>query len=560
MSAPSLRLRELLACRAGHLALAALLSALALLAAFGLLAFSGHFITATAIAGGSAATAVLFDIFRPGATIRLFAIVRTAGRYGERLVSHEAVLRLLASLRERLYAQLAALTPEPLARWSEGDLLQRVVGDVDAVAEAPLRAGLPLAGAVVVVIAALLVVAVADVSLLVPAALGLLAAGLLPIATAWRSGRDGAALAQYAARRRAALVDALRGLTTLSLCGAWPAWREHWLADDAQLLRAQFVQRLRESVGQALSLLLLGGAAVALLARADTAGVGTAQAPWIAAAVLGLLASWEALAPSTAAWLAWGRARAALQRLDALVATPPTVSFPDRADVPAACGRLELDEAGYRYAGRDGGLAPTTSSLAPGARLLVYGASGAGKSTLAALLSRSLDPQQGRVLLDGVDLRDYDEASLRTRVALLPQRPHLFAATVAENLRVADADADDARLRAVLQAVALDAWLARLPQGLETPLGEYGVGLSGGEARRLALARTLLRPAVLFVLDEPYEGLDAPLRQRVAAGVDRWIGAATLVLISHHEVVLPTTATTLHLRPREIVQGAPSAR
>ena len=152
------------------------------------------------------------------------------------------------------------LTPEPLARWSEGDLLQRVVGDVDAVSEAPLRAGLPLAGAVVVVIAALLVVAVADVRLLVPAALGLLAAGLLPIATAWRSGRDGAALAQYAARRRDALVDALRGLTTLSLCGAWPAWRETWLADDARLLRAQFAQRLRESVGQALALLLLGSA------------------------------------------------------------------------------------------------------------------------------------------------------------------------------------------------------------------------------------------------------------------------------------------------------------
>jgi len=530
MNTPSLRLRALLARRAGSLVLAALLGALALLAAFGLLAFSGHFITATAIAGGSAATAVLFDIFRPGATIRLFAIVRTAGRYGERLVSHEAVLRLLASLRERLYAQLAVLTPEPLARWSEGDLLQRVV------------------------------VAVADANLVVPAALGLLAAGLLPLATAWRSGRDGVALAQYAAQRRDALVDALRGLTTLSLCGAWPAWRETWLVDDAQLLRAQFVQRLRESVGQALALLLLGSAAVAVLARADAAGVSTVQAPWIAAAVLGLLASWEALAPLTAAWLAWGRARAAQQRLDALVATPPVLSFPDRAELPTARGKLELDAAGYRYAGRDGGLAPTTVNLAPGARLLVHGASGAGKSTLAALLARSLDPQQGRVMLDGMDLRDYDETSLRARVALLPQRPHLFAATVAENLRVADAQADDARLRAVLQAVALDAWLAQLPQGLETPLGEYGVGLSGGEARRLALARTLLRPAVLFVLDEPYEGLDAPLRRQVAAGVERWIGAATLVLISHHEVALPTAATTLQLQPRNVARDDSSAR
>jgi len=178
----------------------------------------------------------------------------------------------------------------------------------------------------------------------------------------------------------------------------------------------------------------------------------------------------------------------------------------------------------------------------------VRGESGAGKSTLAALLARSLDPQQGRVRLDGVDLRDYDEASLRARVAVLFQRPHLFAASVAENLRIADATADDARLRAVLQAVALDTWLAQLPQGLDTPLGEYGSGLSGGEARRLALARTLLRPAVLFVLDEPYEGLDAPLRRRVAAGMDAWIGAATLVLISHHAVPLAESATTLDLQ------------
>ncbi len=560
MSAPSLRLRELLARRAGSLALSLLLSAAALLAAFGLLAFSGHFITATAIAGGAAAGAVAFDIFRPGATIRLFAIVRTAGRYGERLVSHEAVLRLLAGLRERLYARLVALTPEPLARWSEGDLLQRIVGDVDALAEAPLRAGLPLAGGAIVAVAAVLVVAAADVSLLVPAATGLAAAALLPAATAWRSRRDGTVLARSAARRRDALVDALRGLTTLSLCGAWPAWCGTWLAEDAQLLRAQFAQRLRESVGQALALLLLGGAAVVLLARADAAGVTAAQAPWIAAAVLGLLASWEALAPLTAAWLAWGRARAALQRLDALVATPPLLAFPEHAALPPARGAVQLDAAGFRYAGRDGGLAPTTLNLAPGARLCVRGESGAGKSTLAALLARSLDPQQGRVRLDGVDLRDYDEAALRARVAVLLQRPHLFAASVAENLRIADANADDARLRAVLQAVALDGWLAQLPQGLDTPLGEYGSGLSGGEARRLALARTLLRPAVLFVLDEPYEGLDAPLRRRVAAGVDDWIGAATLVLISHHEVALSTEATMLQLQPRDRARDVPSAR
>ena len=202
--------------------------------------------------------------------------------------------------------------------------------------------------------------------------------------------------------------------------------------------------------------------------------------------------------------------------------------FPAAAELPRACGAVRVHDASYRYPGREAGVDGVTFALQPGARLCVRGASGAGKSTLAALLARSMDPDRGEILLDGCDLRRYDEASLRARVALLPQRPHLFAASVADNLRVADAQADDARLRAVLQAVALDAWLAQLPQGLDTPLGEYGVGLSGGEARRLAIARTLLRPAVLFVLDEPFEGLDAALRLNVSptASIAGWAGPA----------------------------------
>lgn len=546
----AVRLRDLLAPQAARFALALLLGALALLAAFGLLAFSGHFITAAAIAGGSAASAFAFDIFRPGALIRLFAIVRTAGRYGERLVAHDAVLRLLEGLRSRLYAALAALTPEPLARWSDGELLQRLVGDIDRLDEAPLRAVLPLAGAAVVAGVAFAVAVAADARFAAPVAAALLAAAVIvPLATARRSLRDGNALASQAGARRDGLVDMLRGLTTLSLSGAWPAWRDAWLAQDRVLLAAQFAQRRRESIGQAAALLAAGAGGWAVVALVEAGGAGS-SAPWNAAAVLGVLASAEALAPLTAAWLSWGRARAAAQRLDAVIATPPELAWRMGAALPVARGALAVREAGYCYRERASGLAPVSVSIAAGARLVVRGASGAGKSTFAALLARSIDPDAGDVRLDGVDLRDYDEASLRARIALLPQRPHLFAASVAENLRTADASADDARLHDVLRAVALDDWLASLPQGLQTPLGEYGVGLSGGEARRLALARTLLRRAVVYVLDEPFEGLDAPLRARVAAGIDSWAGAASVVLISHDAAVFDGHAQTLHLTPR----------
>lgn len=545
-----LRFRRLLRQQSRRLALALLLGVLALLAAFGLLAFSGHFITAAAIAGGSAATAAVFDIFRPGAMIRLFAVVRTAGRYGERLVAHDAVLRLMQTLRERIYARLAVLTPEPLARWSEGDLLQRLVGDVDALNEAPLRAGLPLASACVVIAAVLVVAGLADRAFIAPVAIALIvAAAVVPFATARRSLRDGRSLAQLAAARRDGLVDALRGLTTLSLCGEWPRWRDAWLARDRALLAAQLAQRVRESVGQSIATLALGVGACVLVALVGSREVPVTAAPWFAAAVLGVLAGSEALAPMTAAWLAWGRARAAAQRVGTLLAAEPLMAYPSApAALPPVRGALELQGVGYRYPGRDTGLAEITLAVAPGARLYVSGMSGAGKSTLAALLARCLDPTAGHIRLDGVDLRDYDEAALRRRVALMPQRPHLFAASVAENLRIADPQADDARLRDVLEAVALDVWLAQLPQGLATPLGEYGVGLSGGEARRLALARTLLRPAAVYVLDEPYEGLDRALRARVAAGVDAWVGEATLVLISHHAVALGADAMRLDLR------------
>ncbi|MBL8299258.1 MAG: thiol reductant ABC exporter subunit CydC [Rhodanobacteraceae bacterium] len=549
-----LRIARLLRRHWQRLGLALLLGLCALLAAFGLLVFSGQFIVAAAIAGSGAATAAAFDIFRPGALIRLFALVRTASRYGERLVAHDVLLRLLQTLRSRTYARLAALTPEPLARWSEGELLQRLVADVDALNEAPLRAGLPLAAAGAVVIAALIVAALVERDFLLPVAVALLLAALVvPLATACRSRRDGRQLAQCAAVRRDGLVDALRGLTTLLLCGAWPQWREAWLAEDRALLSAQFAQRVRESLGQAVAALTIGAGTCALVAVVASHDAPAFAAPGFAAAILGLLASAEALAPMTAAWLAWGRARAAAQRIGAVLASAPAITFPTSpASLPPPRGALELRRVSYIYPARSAGLAELTLSIAPGARLCVSGVSGAGKSTLAALLARSLDPASGDIRLDSVDLRDYDEAALRSRVALLPQRPHLFAASVAENLRIADPQADDARLQAVLQAVALDAWLAQLPQGLATPLGEYGTGLSGGEARRLALARTLLRPAAVFVLDEPYEGLDAALRARVAAGVDAWIGEATLVLISHHAVTIGVEATSLTLQPLRV--------
>lgn len=530
-----LALRPLLRAQWKPLALAALLAVLGLGAGAGLVAYSGLFIAATAMAGATGMAAT-FEIFRPGALIRLLALVRTTARYGERLVGHDAILRLLAALRSRVFDHLIALAPQPLARWSDGDLLQRLTADIDTLDEAPLRAGLPLlAGyAVAAGVGGLAWYAAGGLGLVVTTGL-LLAAVVIPLASAGHAQRHSETLLAQAAQRRAQLIDGLRCLTTLSLSGAWPQWRAQWRAEDDRTIAQQLRLRLREALGQAAVVVAIGLTAAAALWFAQRAA--TLPASGRVGVVLAVVASLEAIAPCAGALLAWARARAALARVQALLQQPPAIRYcADGAALPQACGEVSVHELAYRHAGRRGGLAPLSLQIPARARVLVRGVSGAGKSTLVALLTRQLDPQRGRILLDGVDLRDYDEASLRTRVACLPQRPHLFAASLAQNLRLADADADEARLRAVLQAVDLGEWLQALPQGLDTPIGEYGLGLSGGEARRVALACCLLRPAALYVLDEPFEGLDAETRVRVIAGLQAWIGDATLIVCSHQPV------------------------
>ena len=547
--------------RVALLCVALLLGALALLAGMGLLAYSGWFISATAIAGASGATALAFDIFRPGAIIRAFAVVRTAARYGERLVSHDAVLHLLADLRNQAYRKLARLAPEPLAQHSDGDLLQRVVGDVDTLDEGPLRVLLPLLWSVLVVALALLLVTLAHPTLFAVVAPWLLAAAfLVPAATARQAWLANRRLAELASRHREMAVDRLRGLTTLLLCGEWHHHREQWTALDREIVDGRLRQRLIDAAGLSVVMLCIGFAAWAVLYRGEALIASrTVSLPWLAMSALACLATLEALAPAASAMQAWARTSAANDRLDDLFNQDEQVVF-----LPASTGNsehvdprnrnvLSLQQASYFHP-RDGhdsasrGIGPTTFDITPGDRIVISGPSGSGKSTLAALLARTIDPQEGVVTFGGFDLCQIAEAPLRSSIALLTQRPHLFAMTLAENLRLGDPSADDTRLLAVLDAVALTAFTRALPLGLATPIGEYGLGLSGGEARRVAIARTLLQDASIVILDEPFEGLDSVTRERVVKGIDAWLSDAALIVISHHEIHFdkPNRRYTVH--------------
>lgn len=541
--------RTVLRPHACRFALAFVLGALTVLASLGLLALSGWFITAAAVAGAGAAAAAAFDIFRPGAVIRLCAIVRTAGRYGERLLSHDAVLGLLADLRLVCYRALARLAPEPLARWSEGELLQRAIADVEALDEAPLRAWLPLGWMLLVLAVVLALIGHVAPPLALAAAPWLAAAAIaVPLASSLLAGRAMRDLAVRAGRRREALIDLLRGLTTLSLYGAFEARRDGWRRLDQDLIDRRLRHRVLESCAQAVVVLLVGLGGWQLLRSGDRLVTdGAVAAPSLVMAVLASLATLEAFAPVAGALLAHARSHAAQRRLSDLLHAQPALPFGGTVATPAQTGALQLRGVARRHPGRADGIAPFDLDLPAGARLLVQGRSGAGKSTLLKLLARVVDPDGGCIVLDGTALTDYREDALRASIALLPQRPHLFAMSLAENLGLGDPRIGRSRMRAALEAVALGDWLARLPQGLDTRLGEYGTGLSGGEARRVALASVLLRGTPLVLLDEPFEGLDAQTEAAVVAGVHRWVGAGTLIVVSHRPVHFGVPAWRLRI-------------
>lgn len=503
-----------------------------LLAALSLLALSGWFISAAALAGLSSAAVIHFDIFRPGALIRLSAVLRTAGRYGERLVSHEAVLRLLSSLRSQVYHRLLPRLPNP--RLSSGELLERVVADVNTLDELPLRLLAPVVWALVVLLAILGLLYWQSTALMLRALPWLLLGAVaLPLLLALLASHLGRQQRRFSGERREVLIEALQGMISLHLHDAWGRQQQALAAIDQRVFSTQFRQSLVAAVGQALLVALLGLAVWSIL----TGGISLVQAgPFLTMAALAVLGLQESLAPLPAAFQAAAQGRAALQRVNDLGAVAPVAEFPSEGPAVSAAPELVVEGLSFHYPGRQQGLEAVSLRLPYGQWLALQGESGAGKTTLARLLVRLQQPDRGQILLDGRLISAYDEVTLRRTLHYVEQQPYLFNASVADNLRLARPKADDDVLWQALALVQLDTVVRGLPQGLETLIGEYGTGLSGGQARRLALARAVLAQAPITILDEPFEGLDRPTAEAVMDGLHQALENRSLILISHRPV------------------------
>jgi len=535
-----LGLGPLLGRRRWWLAGGVLLIFLSLAAGVMLLSLSGWFITASALAGLGLIAAL--DVFTPGAGIRLAAITRTVSRYLERLVTHEATFRLLADLRLRLFDHLLTLDEGQLRGLQRGDTLNRLTADVDTLDHLFLGViGPGVSAFVLTLLAGALTGWLVD-PWLAAATLGLvLAVNPLVAELTRRRGHDASralVTAMPGLRRHAS--DNLEALQDVVAFDLGERERGELEQRSARVIGLQERLQKLDAIAQALVTLTgLVGVWLALVLGIGLLRAGLITGPVLGLLALGVLALGEAWQGLPAAWRRLEQCRGAAQRLGETMEREPLLPAADPG-LPPAGQRLELRQVSFRY--RED-LPPVLQDfdleIAPGERVALVGPSGAGKSTLAMLMMRQLDPDAGTVCLEGVDLRRLDQDLLRRHIGLLAQRPVLFRDTLAANLRLAAPAASDAMLFQALETAGLADFAAGLEDGPETWIDEAASNISGGEARRIALARLVLTDCPIVILDEPTTGLDAATAGDISATLDTWLKGRTAIMITHDPALLP---------------------
>ncbi|OYU40582.1 MAG: ABC transporter [Pseudorhodobacter sp. PARRP1] len=522
----------------------AVLSVVVLVAGVTLLGVSGWFITAAA-AAGLAGLGAVFDVFRPSGSIRFLALGRTAARYGERVLTHDATLRAFATLRLRVLQAYLAAPYDRQSRLRGPQVLNRITADIDALDGLPLRLILPLiAGGVTLAASFVVLWAIAGIAIAGVVAVGFALGGAVVLIWAGRAANTPSRRVEYAAQAfRARLIDLVQARGDLAVYGQLAAQHQAVLSAEARRQDARLVQdRIERRAGLALSWLGTAIATAALLLGMALADRGALSAAVAAVGFFASLALTEVLAPLRRAVADLGRMRLAARRVVASLPAPEVRAGSSHSAGPLRFEAVSLQRAGAARAS----LRPLGFTLHAGETLALTGPSGVGKSTALLLAAGMLRPSAGVITLGAHPLPDWDEAALRAKVALLPQRAGLMAGSIRAALQLAAPDADDAALWAVLEAVALGE-VIRAKGGLDALLGPRGAGLSGGEARRLAIARVLLRRPAILLLDEPTEGLDTATALRVLHGIRQYLPQAAILTASHRPVETDWADFTLEL-------------
>jgi thiol reductant ABC exporter CydC subunit len=469
--------------------------------------------------------------------VRFFGIARPLARYLDRLASHDVALRALSRVRARVVERLEPLAPAELGGYRDGELLARTVGDVDAVQGLYVRGLAPPLVALIVGAAS-----VAMVGAFVPPAGVVLGVGLLvgalvvPTVSLAAGRRAGRRQAPARGELTAELVELLQGAPELAVYGRQDDRLARVRSADRELVRLGRSDALTTGLGDGLVLLVAGVATAGVLALAVTAhDADTLDRVLIAALALLALSSFDAVAPlPAAAKELWADATSGQRVLELIDRRPSVVDPPHPVALPSGTPRVAVIGVTARYRGAsEPALRGFDLVLEPGRRVALVGASGAGKTTVTNLLLRFLDPEQGRVEIGGHDARDLRQEDVRAVFALAGQDAHVFDATIRANLLVARPDATEAELHSVLARTRLDAWVASLPDGLDTLVGEDGSRLSGGQRQRVTVARALLADAPVLILDEPTAHLDGPTAEALVRDALAAAEGRTVLLITH---------------------------
>ena len=523
----------------------AALGVLVLLAGIGLLGVSGWFITASAAAGLAGAGAV-FDVFRPSAMVRFLALGRTAARYGERLMTHDATLRALAGLRVRLLRATAALPYDQVVRLRGSQVLNRLTADVDALDGVPLRLILPLgSGLLAQALTFAVVWALVGLTVALWLVIGFVGGAGVTLLWAGRRALVPSRRAEMAAQAfRSRFIDLVQTRSDLAVYGQIAVQTQAVLAADARRQAdRRTLDRIERRAGLALSILGTVMASGALGLGMYLASRGDLVPADAAAGFFAALALMETVAPLRRAVADVGRMGLAARRVNGtLAATPASATGQTGAGTGLQAVNLGFQRRGAAHPVQTG----LNFAVLPGQTLALAGPSGSGKSTVLLMAAGLLQPTGGHIRLGSLDLADWAEDSLRNHLVLVPQRAALMAGSIRQALTLAAPAAADADLWDVLTVVALDG-VVRSKGGLDFALGPQGTGLSGGEARRLVLARALLRKPLVLLLDEPSEGLDDATAARVLTGIRRFLPEAAILTASHRRGELDWADRVLNL-------------
>ncbi|MBY8116158.1 cysteine/glutathione ABC transporter ATP-binding protein/permease CydC [Vibrio fluvialis] len=535
------------------LTLGMLLAFVTLCASIGLLTLSGWFLSAAAVAGLTIARET-FNYMLPGAFVRGFAMGRTAGRWGERVVSHNATFKLLTDLRIFFFEKLAPMIPGRVSNLRDADLLNRLVADIDAMDHVYLRLISPVTVGVLGIAALTTLLCWFDM------ALGLtLGSVLLVLLLVWPvmfyklGKRNGAELTQHKAEMRVATLDWLQGYSELTIFGAESRYRDAIYAAQEKLLANQKVNASFTGLASALLLLANGWTLVLMLWLAADGVNGQAPDPMIALVVFATMASVELLMPIAGAFQHLGQTLTSARRLNEIILSEPEVKFPSEETRHSGQFDITFENLTFNYSGGEQpALKDVSLTIPAGNKVAIVGQTGSGKSTLIQLLCRYWEAQQGEIRIAGTRLQEWKESDLRAAISVVSQRVDILNGSLRDNLIMAKPTANDSELSAMLERVGLGKLLEA--PGLDAWLGDGGRQLSGGEKRRIGIARALLHNGPILLLDEPTEGLDKQTEQQIMALFQSHFENKTVIFITHRLVELETMDAVCLIEQGEIVE------